>query len=102
MSARTDDLVTTASRPSRVRWLLVAMSVVAPFVVALVVVWSKGRWYPAGDMAQAELHMRGFFGNPPLVGAAGRIIDDTGFQGSHPGPSLWFAMLPVYLIGVRD
>lgn len=101
MSTRTEDLTTTAARTSRLRWILVVVSVVAPFVVALVVVWSKGRWYPAGDMAQAELHMRGFFGNPPLVGAAGRIIDDTGFQGSHPGPSLWFAMLPVYLLGGR-
>lgn len=90
------------SMTTRVRSLLVAVSVAAPFVVALIAVLSKGRWYPAGDMAQAELHMRGFFGNPPLVGAAGRIVDDTGFQGSHPGPSLWFAMLPVYVIGGRS
>ena len=87
---------------NRTRWILVAVAVATPFITALVVVLSKGRWYPAGDMAQAELHMRGFFGNPPLVGAAGRIIDDTGFQGSHPGPSLWFAMLPVYVIGGRS
>lgn len=52
-------------------------------------------------MAQAELHMRGFLGHPPLVGAAGRIVGDTGVQGSHPGPSLWIAMLPIYLIGGR-
>ncbi|MFM8945695.1 MAG: hypothetical protein ACKOJC_03145 [Actinomycetota bacterium] len=73
----------------------------APFVAALVAVWSQGRWFPAGDMAQAELHMRGFLGHPPLVGAAGRIVGDTGVQGSHPGPSLWIAMLPIYLIGGR-
>lgn len=72
---------------------------VVPFVVAVVVLVTGVRWFPAGDMAQAELHMRGFFGHPPLVGAAGRIVSDTGFQGSHPGPSLWVAMLPVYLIG---
>lgn len=52
-------------------------------------------------MAQAELHMRGFFSHPPLVGAAGRIVGDTGIQGSHPGPSLWVAMLPVYILGGR-
>ncbi|MEY4361542.1 MAG: hypothetical protein RL391_848 [Actinomycetota bacterium] len=46
--------------------------------------------------------MRGFFGHPPLVGAAGRIVTDDGYQGSHPGPSLWIAMLPVYLIGGRS
>ncbi len=86
---------------ARTRSILVAVSIAAPFFVALLVVLSRGRWYPAGDMAQAELHMRGFFAHPPLVGAAGRIIDDTGFQGSHPGPSLWFAMLPVYLLGGR-
>lgn len=86
---------------TRTRSILIAVSIATPFVVALLVVLSKGRWYPAGDMAQAELHMRGFFAHPPLVGAAGRIIDDTGFQGSHPGPSLWFAMLPVYLLGGR-
>lgn len=50
-------------------------------------------------MAQAELHMRGFFSHPPLVGAAGRIVGDTGIQGSHPGPSLWVLMFPVYFIG---
>ena len=53
-------------------------------------------------MAQAELHMRGFLGHPPLVGAAGRIVGDTGTQGSHPGPSLWIAMLPIYLVGGRS
>lgn len=81
---------------------LVAASVLAPFVTVLIVVLAKGRWFPAGDMAQAELHMRGFFSHPPLVGAAGRILTESGFQGSHPGPSPWLAMLPVYLIGGRS
>lgn len=76
--------------------------VVAILVTVLVVVWSSGRWFPAGDMAQAELHMRGFFSHPPLVGAAGRILDDAGVQGSHPGPSPWVALLPVYLLGGRS
>lgn len=90
-----------SSTAARTRSILIAISIATPFIVTLLVVFSKGRWYPAGDMAQAELHMRGFFAHPPLVGAAGRIVDDTGFQGSHPGPSLWFAMLPVYLLGGR-
>lgn len=80
---------------------IVAVAVL-PVVVALVRVLAGPRWYPGGDMAQAELHMRGFLSHPPLVGAAGRIVGDTGIQGSHPGPSLWVAMLPVYLLGGRS
>lgn len=82
--------------------VLVTTAVVAPLVVAVVAALTKDRWFPAGDMAQAELHMRGFFDRPPLVGAAGRIVSNEGFQGSHPGPSLWVAMLPVYLLGGRS
>ena len=73
-----------------------------PALIALVTLLRGNHWYPAGDMAQAELHMRGFFDHPPLVGAAGRIVDDNGLQGSHPGPGLWVAMLPVYLLGGRS
>ena len=47
-------------------------------------------------MAQAELHVRGFWSHPPLVGAAGRIQNVDGVQGSHPGPALWLATWPVY------
>ncbi len=68
-----------------------------PALVALAVISSK-HWYPTGDMAQAELHLRGIWAHPPLVGAAGRITSDLGVQGSHPGPSLWFAMYPVYAL----
>src|SRR5688500_17178535 len=46
-------------------------------------------------MAQAELHVRGFFAHPPLLGAAGRLGTITE-QGSHPGPAAWFALLPAY------
>ncbi|MEN9802617.1 MAG: hypothetical protein RLZ37_1742 [Actinomycetota bacterium] len=81
---------------------LVFICVSTPIVIAVVMMIVGIRWFPAGDMAQAELHMRGFFERPPLVGAAGRIVSDNGFQGSHPGPSLWLAMLPVYLIGGRS
>lgn len=83
--------------------MIAALTVLAivPAVVALVVLLVGDAWFPGGDMAQAELHMRGFFSHPPLVGAAGRIVSDTGIQGSHPGPSLWVAMLPVYVLGGR-
>lgn len=81
--------------------LLVSATVVVPGVVAVTILLLGDPWFPGGDMAQAELHMRGFFSHPPLVGAAGRIVSDLGVQGSHPGPSLWVAMLPVYLLGGR-
>ncbi len=81
--------------------LLVAVAL--PLGVALVSV-SRERWYPTGDMAQAELHVAGFFRHPPLVGAAGRIgsILAPYGQGSHPGPALWVALLPVYLLTGRS
>jgi hypothetical protein len=81
--------------------VLVAMAI--PLIVALISV-SRETWYPTGDMAQAELHVAGFFSHPPLVGAAGRIGDAFGAygQGSHPGPAMWFALLPVYLITGRS
>jgi hypothetical protein len=66
-----------------------------PVVVALVVL-ARPTWHPTGDMAQAELHVRGFWSHPPLVGAAGRIQNVHGVQGSHPGPALWLAMWPLY------
>jgi len=88
--------------PSSAVIVILGVVAAAPLVVTLIAVLTRGRWFPAGDMAQAELHMRGFFGHPPLVGAAGRIVSDSGIQGSHPGPSLWIAMLPVYLIGGRS
>lgn len=80
---------------------ILTVATIVPAVVALAVLSRGETWFPGGDMAQAELHMRGFFSHPPLVGAAGRIVSDSGFQGSHPGPSLWVAMLPVYLLGGR-
>lgn len=73
------------------------LAIAVPIVVALVVL-AQHPLFPTGDMAQAELHVRGIWAHPPLVGAAGRIESDTGVQGSHPGPSLWFAMYPVYAL----
>ena len=103
-----NDAVTDAetdARPGRERpadresrWVLLAFAAAAlPVVVALVRLRGQ-HWFPSGDMAQAELHVRGIWEHPPLVGAAGRITGDTGIQGSHPGPSLWFAMYPVYAL----
>jgi hypothetical protein len=65
---------------------------------------SRETWYPTGDMAQAELHVAGFFRHPPLVGAAGRIgsMFTPYGQGSHPGPALWVALLPMYLLTGRS
>src|SRR3954451_3467978 len=78
--------------------IVVLAAIAVPLVVALVSV-SRETWYPTRAMAQAELHVSGFFRHPPLVGAAGRI--GTMFtpygQGSHPGPALWVALLPTYL-----
>ena len=79
--------------------IVVLVLIAVPLVTNLIAV-AHPHWYPTGDMAQAELHMRGFFRHPPLVGAAGRIgsILEPYGQGSHPGPAMWVAMLPVYLL----
>jgi hypothetical protein len=86
----------------RTGWVVVGLVVVAavPVIVGLIALRSP-HWYPAGDMAQAELHVRGFWSHPPLVGAAGRLgtLQD---QGSHPGPALWLAMYPVYALFGRS
>jgi hypothetical protein len=75
-----------------------AFLVLVPTIVAAVAI-VRPQWYPTGDMAQAELHVRGFWSHPPLVGAAGRIVNRAGVQGSHPGPLLWLAMWPIYALG---
>jgi hypothetical protein len=90
--------VPTWLRP-RPALLTVLLSI--PIVVAWIVL-ARDPWYPTGDMAQAELHVRGIWSHLPLVGAAGRIESDLGVQGSHPGPSLWFAMYPVYALFGRS
>ena len=98
-----------AARPEPLerRLLLATIGVLVlltvPLVVALISV-SRETWYPTGDMAQAELHVAGFFSHPPLVGAAGRIGDVFApyGQGSHPGPAMWVALLPIYLLTGRS
>ncbi len=76
----------------------IALLVMVP-VIATAIAIVRPQWYPTGDMAQAELHVRGFWSHPPLVGAAGRIQNSAGVQGSHPGPLLWLAIWPLYALG---
>ena len=93
----------TGRSPTSVPASVIAVAaaiVFVPVVVALVAL-ARPTWFPTGDMAQAELHVRGFWSHPPLVGAAGRIDDDAGVQGSHPGPLLWLAMWPIYALGAQ-
>ena len=79
------------------RWWLIALVVAIPIVV-LIVALSQRHWYPTGDQAQAELRMRSLPSHPPLVGAAGRIEDAQHRQGNHPGPLMFWATWPLYLI----
>lgn len=69
-----------------------------PLIVALVSARSP-TWFPTGDLAQAELHMRAVPAHMPLLGAAGRfgtIFD----QGSHLGPAGAVALsIPYRLLG---
>jgi hypothetical protein len=81
----------------RLGFVLLGLLVSLPIIAAQIQLAGQ-HWYPGGDMAQAELHVRGLWANPPLVGAAGRIASDSGLQGSHPGPSLWLALWPVYAL----
>jgi hypothetical protein len=76
------------------RYAALVGAVAVPLLVAVVAL-ADDDWHPTGDMAQAELHVRGFFPNPPLLGAAGRLGTLTE-QGSHPGPAAWAALLPGY------
>ncbi len=85
------------SRPAVLAVAIATAVVFAPVLVALIGL-VRPTWYPTGDLAQAELHVRAFWSDPPLVGAAGRIATAEGVQGSHPGPALWLAMWPVYAL----
>ena len=59
-------------------------------------------WHPTGDMSLAELMMRGIPENPPLVGVAARVGRDINDQGYKPGPSMAYALYPVYLAMFRS
>jgi Ca2+/Na+ antiporter len=77
---------------------LLGLALAVPLITALAAVRSP-RWYPAGDFAQAEMHVRAVPRDMPLVGAAARvgtILD----QGSHPGPGGAVALtVPYRLLG---
>jgi hypothetical protein len=67
-----------------------------PLIVALAALRTP-RWYPILDLAQIELRLRDIGSrHTPLVGVAGRIFDDSGRQGSHPGPLGLYAIWPAY------
>lgn len=85
------------ARPSDRRWLLVALLVAIPLVV-LIGALAQRTWYPTGDQAQAEMRMQSLPRHPPLVGAAGRIQDEAGRQGNHPGPLMFWATWPLYAL----
>lgn len=78
------------------RWFaLVIASVSVPLLVAVAVLRTP-RWYPIGDLAQAELRTRDVgTANSPLLGLVGRI-GTLQEPGSHPGPISFWAMAPVY------
>ncbi|CAN5673528.1 hypothetical protein BH10ACT1_BH10ACT1_13940 [soil metagenome] len=78
-------------------WPLLLVAAGLPLLV-LVASLAQRTWYPTGDLAQAELRMRSLPSHPPLVGAAGRINDAAGRQGSHPGPLMFWVAWPVYAI----
>lgn len=78
-------------------WVVVAALVAIP-VLVLIGALAQRTWYPTGDQAQAELRMRSLPSHPPLVGAAGRIQDDAGRQGNHPGPLMFWATWPLYAL----
>ncbi|HEX2575011.1 MAG TPA: hypothetical protein VHK88_01595, partial [Aquihabitans sp.] len=85
-----------AGRTDR-RWLVVGLLVGLPIVI-LVIALAQRTWYPTGDLAQAELRMRSLPDRPPLLGAAGRIVDEQGRQGNHPGPLMFWATWPLYAL----
>ncbi len=61
-----------ARRPSwlRPRPALLTILLSLPIVAAWLAL-ARNPWYPTGDMAQAELHVRGIWNHVPMVGAAG-------------------------------
>lgn len=98
MSAAPAGLRRRPSPPALALAVILGIVILVPAIVAGVAI-TRPQWFPTGDMAQAELHVRGFWSHPPLVGAAGRIQSSAGVQGSHPGPLLWLAMWPLYALG---
>ncbi len=81
--------------------LLMAMVVSLPAIVAVASNLFR-HWYPTGDVSHTELMLRGIPRHPPLVGVAARVGNDINNQGYTPGPSMAYALYPVYLIFGRS
>lgn len=85
-----------ASRRSVNGWIVLAAAITVAPILAVVLQLRGVTWYPTGDLAQAEMRMLRFFDHPPMVGAAGRIVNDAGIQGNHPGPAMFWAIWPLW------
>ena len=79
-------------------FLVVLMVLVVLPIITVVIQLHAVSWYPTGDLAQAELRMIRFFDHPPLVGAAGRIVNSDGVQGNHPGPAMFWGLWPLWAL----
>lgn len=93
----TTEVSDEAPAPSRRQVAVATALVVVPLAITVVALAFR-HWYPTGDLAQAVMRLRSFPANPPLVGAAGRIVSDAGVQGNHPGPAFFWAAYPIYLV----
>ena len=80
--------------------LLFSLAVILPGIVAVLSMVGVD-WYPTGDISHTELMLRSFPSHPPLIGVAARVGDDINNQGSTPGASMAYLMLPVYLLFLR-
>lgn len=81
--------------------LLVIGVLAIPFVVIAIALIGRD-WFPTGDLAYAELRLRSMPRHIPLLGTAGRIADEAGRQGNHPGPLMFWAMWPFYVLFGRS
>lgn len=81
-------------------WWVSFLTAVVVLLPAIVTVASNllRHWYPTGDVSHTELMLRGIPRHPPLVGVAARVGNDINNQGYTPGPSMAYAMYPIYLL----
>ena len=91
-----DPAARTAAGDERLATALLALAVAVPAVVAGAALAAKG-WQPVGELAMAELRLRGFWGHPPDLGAVARIrVGDQ--NAAHPGPLAYWLLYPVYAL----
>ncbi|MCD9624358.1 hypothetical protein [Rhabdothermincola salaria] len=92
--ARSSLVARLRSDPSSVALLVLAAVTLVPFVVALVVLWTRPWWHPGGDEALISLRAWDVGRDTPLLGAYSR------YGWNHPGPLLfWLLAVPVRLLG---